>query len=154
MRNFRMTLVALLVMATPALASLANDPGVKILHDYVLTMPKVMAYDTAYRAFNAAAKKDAGLATEAEQTSDEHAPTVADTINKMVKHPKIYAFFQKQGLSQTEAALLPLILVNACTVVMYKADPAQLKDMVSQSQIDFCKANLAKLKTTIMLSGH
>jgi len=147
-------LAAAALFATPALAKPAPDPGAHIMHDYMLTMPKAKAYEAGYLALTTAAKADKTLQAEIEAASTERAPTIADTIAKMDHHPRVYAFFQKQGLSKTEAALLPLILMDACAGVTYPQVLKTMGDMVSQPQIDFCKANMAALKALHFFSGN
>ncbi|HEY4944149.1 MAG TPA: hypothetical protein VII56_22165 [Rhizomicrobium sp.] len=151
----RILILALaLLVAAPAAAKPDNDPGYKIMHDYVLTLPKVKAYEAAYAALTTAARADPSLKAEVEAASAENDQTVAATIDKMTKHPRIYAFFQKQGLSKAEATLLPLILMDACTAAQYPTMVAQLADRMTQAQADFCKANMATIKTMHFFSGH
>jgi hypothetical protein len=145
---------ALAITAAPACAKPDNDPGYKLMHDYVLTLPKVKAYETAYGALTTAAKADAALKAEVAAASGENDQTVAATIDKMTRHPRLYAFFQKQGLSKMEATLLPLILMDACTAAQYPTMVAQLADRMTQAQADFCKANMATIKTMHFFSGH
>jgi hypothetical protein len=153
--TFVRVLIAVLVLAaTPALARMPSDPGDKLLHDYVLTMPKLQAYDRAYRALVTAAKGDPSLRADSAALSAEQDPTVADTIAKMDHHPRVYAFFQKQGLSKTEAALLPIVVMNACMAVQYPAVARQMADTVAPGQVDFCKANNAAIKSLSIFAGH
>ena len=120
-------LAAALLFATPALAAHSPpDPGAHIMKDYVLTMPKLKAYEAAYGALVIAAKSDPSLKADVDAASSENDPTIATTIAKMDHHPRVYAFFQKQGLSKPEAALIPLIVMDACStdttgVVVYVA---------------------------------
>ncbi len=147
-------LAAALLLATPVLAAhRPPDPGAHIMKDYVLTLPKLKAYDAAYLALVAAAKADPSLKAEVEAASNEHDPTIADTIAKMDHHPRVYAFFQKQGLSKPEAALLPLIVMDACAAAQYPQVLQTMGDMVSAAQADFCKANQASIKTLHFVSG-
>ncbi len=147
-------LAAAALVATPALAAHeAPDPGAHLMHDYVLTLPKMKAYDAAYGALTTAAKTDKSLQAEIEAASSEHDPTIADTIGKMDRHPRVYAYFQKQGLNKMEAALVPLILMDACTGAQYPQILQTMGDMVSQPQIEFCKANMAALKGLHFFSG-
>jgi hypothetical protein len=143
---------ALWIAAAPAMAD--NDPGLKILHDMALTLPKVKAYDAAYQALTAAASTDAKFKAEVTAAANENDADVAALIGKMTRHPRIYGFFKKQGLSKPEAALLPLVLMDACTATQYPTMVAQLADRMSQAQVDFCKANMAELQTVTFLRGQ
>lgn len=154
MKRILVLAAAVLLAAAPAAAKSDNDPGYKLMHDYMLTLPKVKAYEAAYTALTTAAKADASVKTEVDAASRENDQTVAATIDKMTKHPRIYAFFQARGLSKMEATLLPLILMDACMAAQYPTMVAQLADRMTQAQADFCKANLATIKTMHFFSGH
>ena len=153
MKRILVLAAAILLVAVPASAKPDNDPGYKLMHDYVLTLPKVKAYEAAYAALTTAAKADASVKAEVDAASGENDQTVAATIDKMTKHPRIYVFFQKQGLSKMEATLLPLILMDACMAAQYPTMVPQLADRMTQAQADFCKANMATIKTMHFFSG-
>lgn len=154
MKALRLLAAAVLFTTPVAAAHRPPDPGAHLMKDYVLTMPKLKAYDAAYLALVTAAKTDAALKADVEAASNEHDPTIADTIAKMDHHPRVYAFFQKLGLSKMEAALLPLIVLDACTAVQYPQMLQTMGDMVSAGQADFCKANQASIKTLHFFNGH
>jgi hypothetical protein len=156
-RTLILAAAAVLFAAVSAVAAEKpdKDPGYKIMHDYVLTMPKVKAYDTAYGALTTAAKAgDPSLKADLAAASSENDQTIAATIDKMTKHPRLYAFFQKQGLSKMEASLLPLILMDACTAAQYPSMIPQLADRMTPAQADFCKTNMATIKTMHFFSGQ
>jgi hypothetical protein len=150
----RALIAALVLAAAPAYAKAASDPGDKLLHDTVLSMPKLQAFDRAYKLLIAAAQSDPALKADSAAMSAEQDPTVADTIAKMDHHPRVYAFFQKQGLSKTEAALLPIALMNACMAVQYPAIAKQMADSIAPGQIDFCKTNAAGIKSLGFFQAH
>jgi hypothetical protein len=125
----------------------------KALHDYMLAMPKVKAYETASENFAAASKTDASLKAEGEKASNEPEKAFADIKPKFVHHPRIYAFYAKQGLSMDDAVLIPLTLISACSVAQYPQIAAKMADTVSPGQIAFCKQNMATLKTMKFFSG-
>jgi hypothetical protein len=146
---------AIALCATPALADqIDNDPSVHIMHDYVLTMPKLKAYDVAYGALTTAAKSDKGLQADVAKASAENDQTIAQTIGKMDHFPRVYAFFQKQGLTKTEASLLPLIVMDACVVAQYPTAQAGMAKEVAPGQAVFCKANMAAIKGMHFFSGQ
>jgi hypothetical protein len=146
---------AVLLLAAPALADqIDNDPSVHVMHDYVLTMPKLKAYDAAYSALNTAAKGDKGLQADIAKASSENDQTIAQTIAKMDHYPRVYAFFQKQGLSKAEASLVPLILMSACMVAQYPTAQAGMAKEVAPGQAAFCKANMAAIKSLHFFSGQ
>jgi hypothetical protein len=125
-----------------------------MLRAYVLTMPKVKAYETATENAMAAGKSDPSLKAEGEKMSGEPDKTFADIKAKFVRHPHLYAFYAKQGLSIEDAILVPLTLMGACTVAQYPQIAAKMADSVSPSQIAFCKQNMATLKTMKFFQGE
>jgi hypothetical protein len=155
MKTILLATAAVLLLAMPAFAdAIDNDPSVHIMHDYVLTMPKLKAYDAAYSALTTAAKADKSLQSDLTKASAENDQTIAQTIGKMDHYPRVYAFFQKQGLSKAEASLVPLILMSACTVAEYPTAQAGLVKEVAPSQAAFCKTNMAAIKGLHFFSGQ
>jgi hypothetical protein len=143
-------LLALLIGA-PAMAG--EDPqGDKIMHDYVLTMPKVKAYDAAVVALYAAQKQDPAFKAESDAMTKEPSDTVAQLRDKMDRHPRVLGYFQKQGLTRDDAALLPFVLLDACSAAQ---DPQPTEDpSISPQQIAFCKTNQAELQSLRMFSPN
>jgi hypothetical protein len=142
-------IAALLLAAMPARAAgQVSSVDDKMLHDYVLTMSKVKAYEKATESMMAPSKTDPSLKTEGDKASDEPDKTFTDIEAKFAHHPRLYAFYAKQGLSMDDAILLPLSLMGACTVVQYPQIAAKMADSVSPAQIAFCKQNMATLKST------
>ncbi|HEV2562133.1 MAG TPA: hypothetical protein VGT78_08310 [Rhizomicrobium sp.] len=153
-RNIALLVAAIAISATPAFARKSSDPaGDKAMHDYVLTMPKVKAYDAATNALMASAKSDPSLKAEGEAMNKEPDKTFADLKAKIAHHPHYYAFFSKQGLSVDDTVLVPITLMSACSVVQYPQIAASMADTVSPSQITFCKQNMAQLKAMKFFNG-
>ena len=154
MKSILLATAAVLLLATPAFAdAIDNDPSVHVMHDYVLTMPKLKAYDAAYTALNTAAKTDKSLQADIAKASAENDQTIAQTIAKMDHFPRVYAFFQKQGLTKAEASLLPLIVMDACMVAQYPTAQATMTKEVAPGQAVFCKTNMAAIKGMHFFSG-
>src|SRR5581483_9252799 len=135
--------VVLLLGAAPAFAADMDPASLKQMHDYVITMPKVQAFETAYQTLMAAAKSDAALNADYQSASTEKTKTLADEVAKMGRHPRVYAFFAKQGLSKEDAVILPMALMGGCMVAQYPAAAAKLAAQTSAQQGDFCKQNSA-----------
>ena len=151
--NIAFLAAAIAISATPVLAKHSDPAGDKAMHDYVLTMPKVKAYDAATNALMAAAKANPSLKAEGEAMNKEPDKTFADLKAKIAHHPHYYAFFSKQGLSVDDTVLVPITLLSACSVVQYPQIAASMADTVSPSQITFCKQNMAQLKAMKFFSG-
>ncbi len=142
-----------LLAAIPAFAAHDDPAGDKAMHDYVLTMPKVEAYGTATEALATAMKKDAALADEAAKSGDEPDQTLEQLRAKLDRHPKLFAFYAREGLSKDDAVLLPLALINGVSVVEYPQLEEKMKAVVSPDQIAFCKAHLEELKKMKFFQG-
>lgn len=142
-----------LLAAIPASAAHEDPAGDKAMHDYVLTMPKVKAYETATEALDAAIKKDSALQSEVEKSEDEPDATIAQIRAKLDHHPKLFAFYAAEGLNKDDAVLLPLTLINGVSVVQYPQLEEKMKAVVSPDQIAFCKANLEELKKMKFFQG-
>lgn len=125
----------------------------KLLHDYVLTMTKVRAYETATANATVAGNSDPALKAEGEKMSEEPDKTMADIKAKFMRHPRLYAFYAKQGLSMDDAVLIPLSLMGACTVAQYPQIAPKMADSVSSGQVAFCKQNMPALKSMKFFSG-
>ncbi|HEY1612924.1 MAG TPA: hypothetical protein VGF97_04410 [Rhizomicrobium sp.] len=142
--------MVLAIIAAGALASAAaaaDDPATdRTLHDYVLTMDKVNHFSAAMDAFDVASKSDPSLKAEGDAMSSEPDATLAQVEAKFDHHPRVFAFYAKQGLSKADAAVLPIALMDACTAVQYPQVAAKMASRIAPSQVAFCKANLATLK--------
>ena len=148
------TLLAALLMSSSAGAAELKDPaGDKAMRDYVLMLPKVKAFEAAEEALGAATARDRSLKDESEKMDNEPDKTFADLKAKISHHPRFYAFFSKQGLSQDDAVLIPLTLISACSVAEYPQIAQKMADRVSPAQIAFCKQNKASLDKLKFVSG-
>ena len=136
------------LIAASAQAAKNDDPaGAKALHDYTLSMDKVKRYGAAMEAWQAAGGADPALKAEGEKMNGEPDATLADVAAKFDRHPRVYAFFAKQGLSKLDAAAMPIALMDAITVVQMPQIGPKMADRVSETQIAFCKAHMAELKS-------
>lgn len=144
--------LALLALFFAASAFAGEDPeGDKIMHAYVLAMPKVQAYDAATVALYDAQKKDPAFKAESDAMAREPSDTVAQLRSKMDRHPRIFSFFQSRGLTRDDAALMPFVLLDACSVAQ-APNPAP-DPSISAQQIAFCKANQTALQNLKMFSN-
>jgi hypothetical protein len=153
MRKISFALILSCVAVTSALAEVHDPAGEKAMHDYVLSMPKVKSFEAAIDAMTAAMKSDASLKAEADKSDTEPGKTIADIRAKFDHHPRLFAFYARQGLSKDDAILMPLALMNACSVVQYPQIAAKMASSVSSAQIAFCKTNLPTLQKMKFFSG-
>jgi hypothetical protein len=152
MKLVKLLLLACLAAAT-AFAAQTDPAGDKLMHDYVLTMPKIKAFGVALEALDVASKKDSALAEEVQKSGDEPDQTVDQLRAKFDHHPKIFAFFAKEDLSKDDSILIPLTLINAASVAQYPQLQEKMKAVVSPEQIAFCKVHLEELKKMKFFNG-
>jgi hypothetical protein len=136
---------ALMLAATSVSAGDLSPADAAIMRNYTLSMDKIRKYQSAMEAFNKAAAADPSLKTEAEKSGEEHDPTLAATEAKMMRHPRLMAFFTKQGLNANDVAVLPLVLMSASVAAQYPVSAPKLAPETSPAQIAFCKAHQAEL---------
>jgi hypothetical protein len=145
---------AIAILAGNADAQVNGDPqGQETLRNYVLTMDKVKAYDTATQAFQAAVQSDQRLQAQANAVSAAQQGTLADAVANFGRYPLIDTFYSKQGLSPLDAMVLPVAVSNACSAAAYPQAAAKLAGETSAAQIDFCKANLRAIEALPTFNG-
>ena len=125
----------------------ADPAGDKLIQNYVLTMEKVRANRVAGKALMAALEKDPSLKAIVEaRMADQSTATVAGAIASFDKYPRVYKFYQDQGLSKEEAVLLPMALMSASMAVNLSAvGDKSFPLATSPAQIDFVRKNKAEL---------
>jgi len=131
---------ALVFVASAAMAQSADDEAIR---NYVLTMDKVVQYDTAARALETAMNKDPAVKAERRKMSREFARGPGAIRARLERHPKILAFFTNTGLTKEDAALIPVVLTNGCLA----SDSPQLarRLVYSEAQKAFCADNSVAL---------
>jgi hypothetical protein len=125
----------------------------KVLLNYALTMPKVKAYETSTIALRAAEAKDPSLKADYAAASSEHTKSMSDEFAKMDHHPRVFAFFAKNGLTKQDVILIPLTIMDGCMAVQYPSAAAGLSDQTSPAQVSFCKTNQPALHAMTFMKG-
>jgi hypothetical protein len=107
---------------------------------YNLTTQKVEAYIAATNALAAASKSDPSVAQELEAIENEPNDTLAQLRTAITRHPKIFAPFQRQGLSVDDAIMIPLVITFAsAAAVSNNAGP--FAELINPAQVAVLKAN-------------
>jgi hypothetical protein len=107
---------------------------------YNLTAQKVEAYIAATNALAAAKKSDPSVARELEAIENELNDTLAQFRTAITRHPKIFAPFQRQGLSVDDTIMIPFVITFAsAAAVSNNAGP--FADMINPAQLAVLKAN-------------
>lgn len=135
---------SLLVGATAQAGDLPAADAAK-MRNYTLSMDKIRKYQTAMIAFNKAVAADPGLKAEAEKSASEHDPNLAATEAKMLRHPRLMAYFTKVGLNADDVAVMPLVLMSASVAAQYPTAAPKLANQTSSAQIAFCREHQAEL---------
>lgn len=139
------TLVASSVAgAAPARAE-APDPDTVALRGYTLSLDKAQHYAAASKALKKDADSKPDVANEIQSMQGEPQATLADINAMMTRHPKIYGYFKREGLSLQDTVMLPLALVSAMSAVE-SAAPERFAQDVSPDQLAFARQHMQELK--------
>jgi hypothetical protein len=145
--------VAALAFAAPAVADDISPADKMVLKTYTLTMPKVKAFEASTIALRAAIAKDPSLKADREAAGSEHTKDMNGEFAKMDHHPRVFAFFAKNGLTKQDVILIPMTLMDGCMSVQYPSAGAGLADQTSPAQVAFCKSNQPALNAMTFMKG-
>ena len=112
------------------------------LRAYVLTMDKLERYGKANDAITRDAPTSPAL--QHELSIKQSPSSLTDMLAVVQRHPLTLAYFHKVGLSDRDAILLPLVVINASVVSAQPNLAAELP--TTPAQIAFVKAHYADLK--------
>lgn len=107
---------------------------------YVLDAGKVTRFIAGLNALAMAKQMDDAIAEEYERMDSEDGTSLAQLRAKLNRHPRIFAFFQRQNLTPDDAVLIPLVMTFAGVAA---AVPGQMTDVVSPAQANFVRSNAA-----------
>ncbi len=133
---------ALLSVATVAQAQQDDFPPEEnlIIRDYVLTAEKFDSFIHGVIALAAAKNSDVALAQELDDIDGEPAETLADLRAQITRHPRVFEFYQRQGLTADDTVLIPLVAGYAAAATA-PDDPILYADRVSPAQVNFMREN-------------
>jgi hypothetical protein len=114
-----------------------------VLKAYVLDAGKVNRFIAGLNALAMAKQSDDALAEEYERMDSEDGTSIAQMKARLTRHPRIFAFFQRQTLTPDDAILIPLVITLAGVAV---AVPGQMADAVSPAQVTFLRSNGALIE--------
>ena len=107
---------------------------------YVLDAGKVNRFIAGLSALAMAKQSDDAIAEEYERMDGEDGTSLAQLRAKLTRHPRIFAFFQRQNLTADDVILIPLVITFAGVAM---AAPGQMADAVSPAQLNFVRSNAA-----------
>ena len=143
----RSILVSLAVAVLVALAPLpsAAQSGFSaadnaVFKAYVLDAGKVTRFIAGLAALAMAKQMDDAIAEEYERMDGEDGTSLAQLRAKLTRHPRIFAFFQRQNLTPDDTVIIPLVMTFAGVAA---AVPGQMTDVVSPAQLNFVRGNAA-----------
>lgn len=139
---------ALAGLAATAAAQPAGGPSPADrakLEAYKLTIEKVRHYGAADKALYGDAGRDPALKAEVQKMSDEEPQaSLADLEAKLVRHPKVDAYYKKEGLTDEEAVVIPLVTMAAMGALQTRAPTG-----ATPEQVQFAKAHQAELQALL-----
>jgi hypothetical protein len=141
-----MLVVIALGMATAAAAADGpSEADKRILQGYKLSMDKLKHFGAADRALYTDAARDPALKAEIDKMSEEEPQeTVADLTAKLDRHPKVAAYYKKEGLTSQEAVVIPLATMEAMSTLRNKGVGA-----ASPDQLQFAKQHEAEIQALL-----
>jgi len=107
---------------------------------YVLDAAKVNRFIAGLSALAIAKQSDDAIAEDFERMDNEDGDSLAQLKARLTRHPRIFAFFQRQNLTPDDAILIPLVMTFAGVAI---AAPGQMADAVSPAQVNFVRSNAA-----------
>jgi hypothetical protein len=107
---------------------------------YVLDAGKVTRFIAGLNALAMAKQMDDAIAEEYERMDSEDGTSLAQLRAKLTRHPRIFAFFQRQNLTLDDTVLVPLVMTFAGVAM---AVPGQMAEAVSPAQVNFVRSNAA-----------
>jgi len=110
---------------------------------YVLDAGKVTRFIAGLTALAMAKQMNDAIAEEYERMDTEDGTNLAQLRAKLTRHPRIFAFFQRQNLTPDDAIIIPLVVTFAGVAV---AAPGQMGDTVSPAQLNFVRSNAALMQ--------
>ena len=134
--------IAVALSAAPSMASAKSDispADMAALKGYTLDAGKVNKYIAATDALAKAKKADKSIGAEMEASENEPDKTFADLKAKLTRHPKIFGYYQKQGLTADDTVLLPLAMMYGAIGAQYNTP--EINAMVNPAQTAFMKAH-------------
>jgi len=105
---------------------------------YVLDAGKVNRFITGLSALAMAKQSDDAVAEDFERMDNEDGDSLAQLKARLTRHPRIFAFFQRQNLTTDDAILIPLVMTFAGIAI---AAPGQMADAVNPAQMAFVRSN-------------
>jgi hypothetical protein len=133
---------ALLSFATVAQGQQDDFPpeDKAIIRDYVLTVDKFEGFIDGLITLAAAKNSDVALALELDEIDREPAETLADLRAQVTGHPRVFEFYQDQGLTADDTVLIPLVAGYAAAATE-PDDPVWYADRISSAQVNFMREN-------------
>ena len=127
----------------------AANPDAAVMKAYTLSMDKLNRFAAAVTEAEKAIEADPELQAEREAMDMEPSGTLADNRARYIKHPKLFAFFQRQGLSMDDVVVAPAAAGNALAAIS-QPDQAAYADFVSPANLQFARQNQAALHQFFM----
>ena len=128
----------------PSLAQINLSAADKVaMKAYALDPAKVTGYIAALDALAMAKSSDPAIGTEYQQMEREPDESITQARAKLARHPRIFAFYQRQNLTADDTVLIPFVLMAAGLAV---AVPGRMADAVTGAQMNFVRSNAALIE--------
>jgi hypothetical protein len=132
----------------------AGDPDEAAMRAYTLSMDKLNRFAAGVQAFEKAAETDDTLEAEREAMEELPSDSFAEKRAQYMKHPRIFGFFQQQGLSLDDIVVGLNAAGMALAAVSQPGADAALGHVVSPAQLQFARQNQAALAAFFEMIGR
>jgi len=144
-----MAAVLVVISGTAAAAPRGNDgpsdADRQVLQTYKLSMDKLRHFAAGDKALYADAARDPALKAEIAKMADEEPQkSLGDLQAKLQRHPRVAAYYTKEGITAQEAVVIPLATMEAMGAVETKG-----AGDASPDQIEFVKQHKAEIQTLL-----
>ncbi len=130
----------------------ASDPDEAEQRAYVLDIQKVRKLAAAYETTRKALATNKSLNGELNKMEDEPDKTLADLRARIRRHPNLFGSALKNGLSENDVVLIPLVLLSASVNIQANGGKP-LSPEVSATHIAFLKQYMGELESLRLFEG-
>jgi hypothetical protein len=140
--------IGLALAGALAAARAEGDSDDALIRGYKLSMNKVQHYVAAKKELDKQSQSNSAIGDEVKRMQQEPQRTIADLRAMMTHHPKIYAIFKREGLSEQDTVMIPVVLGSALMAIDPR-NPNGAPPDVSEEQIAFARQHEQELKALI-----
>jgi hypothetical protein len=129
------------------------DPDEPVIHDFILTMPKVQKFSEVAKKMNESGNSDPVMVAEMKKISDTDTSNVSQAA-MIDKSPHLSAFLKANGMTAKEFIFTPMTVLTAALATAAQDMKAQAPDFVNPANIQFVRDHRAELEKYNLMGGE